>query len=258
MITTSTNAMPVPVDAGAPSRFGALYEQAYGIICGRHPRLRPWHFHWLATKDLYRDLRGALPKLTGRLLDVGCGDKPYASWSTGAREIVGIDVAPGPNVDLVITPGQTWKLDTASFDSIVCTQVIEHVSDLDNLLAELSRVLLPGGLLLVTVPFAYNEHGAPGDYRRFSIHGVRAVFADHYEILELKPQGGIGSTIGLLFLNWIDASMNRTRGTRVLKGVLLPLWVLLAALVNAVGWLFDKLDGTAAFYSNTFMLARKK
>ena len=56
----------------------------------------------------------------------------------------------------------------------------------------------------------------------------------------------------------VDASLNRSRATRLLKGVLLPVWILLAAVVNALGWLFDKLDGTNAFYSNVLMLARKK
>jgi SAM-dependent methyltransferase len=259
-MSTTTNATlngTVAMPA-APSKIGALYEQAYGFLCGRHPRLLPWHFHWLATRDLYRDLREALPGLTGRVLDVGCGEKPYAQWLTGSDECVGIDVAPGPGVDMVITPGQTWPLEAGTFDAVLCTQVIEHAGDLDNLLSELNRVLAPGGTLLVTVPFAYNEHGAPGDYRRFSVHGVRALFSGAYELVELKSQGGIGSTTGLLFLNWVDQSMNRSRVTRLAKGALLPFWILLTAVVNALGWAFDHIDGTRAFYSNVFMLARKK
>ncbi|HEX6560375.1 MAG TPA: class I SAM-dependent methyltransferase [Longimicrobiales bacterium] len=239
------------------SRFGVLYEKAYGAICGRHPNFRGWHFHWLAVKDLYHDLQTVLPQLRGRVLDVGCGDKPYSVWMTGVQEHVGADVAPGAHVDVVITPGQPWPFESATFDAVVCTQVMEHAQDLSNVIAEMHRVLVPGGTLLVTVPFAYNEHGAPADYRRFSVHGVRDLFAGDYELLQLKPQGGIGSTAGLLLLNWAEASLNASRGTRLIKGVLLPFWVVSCALVNMVGWAFDKVDRTGAFYSNVLLMARK-
>ncbi len=240
------------------SRLGALYARAYDALCGRHPRVRPWHFQWLAVKDLYRDLRRSLPELRGRVLDVGCGEKPYARWLSGATECVGIDVVAGRNVDVVITPGQPWPLESRSFDAVLCTQVIEHAQDLDNVLAEIHRVLAPKGLLLLTVPFAYNEHGAPGDYRRLSVHGVRELLSPRYAALVLTPQGGIGSTTGLLVLNWIEATLNRSRTSRVLKAVLLPLWLIASAAVNMGGWALDRVDHTNAFYSNVLVLARKK
>jgi SAM-dependent methyltransferase len=244
-------------DPAASSRLGLLYERAYGAVCGRHPDFRRSHFHWLAVKDLYRDLRTLLPELRGRVLDVGCGDKPYGPWLSNASEHVGADVAAGPNVDVVITPGASWPFESCSFDAVVCTQVMEHAQDLANVLGEIHRVLKPGGIVLATVPFAYNEHGAPADYRRFSAHGVRDLFSQEYEVLQLKTQGGIGSTVGLLFLNWLEASTNANRTTRVLKGGLLPLWIAACAVVNVVGSAFDYVDRTGAFYSNVLLLARK-
>lgn len=77
------------------SRLGRLYRQIYEALCGKHPHLRPWHFQWLATVYLVRMLKLRLPQLTGRVLDVGCGDKPYQPWFAQATEYVGIDVAGG-------------------------------------------------------------------------------------------------------------------------------------------------------------------
>ncbi len=247
----------IAVQAGA-STLGAFYARTYDALCGRHPRVRPWHFQWLAVKDLHRDLSAALPQLRGRVLDVGCGEKPYAAWLSGATECVGIDVYKGSKVDVVITPGSPWPLQSGSFDGVLCTQVVEHARDLDNLLSEIDRVLVPGGLLLLTVPFAYNEHGAPDDYRRLSVHGVRELVSARYAALALTPQGGIGSTTGQLFLNWIDATLNRSRASRVAKAALLPLWLIICAAVNVAGWAFDGIDRTNAFYSNVLVLARKK
>jgi SAM-dependent methyltransferase len=238
--------------------YGNSYARIYDGICGRAPHERPWHFRWLPVFGLYKALKETLPLLEGRVLDVGCGSKPYGPWMKSAAQHVGLDVFPGPTVDVVIQPEETWPIAAGSFDGVLCTQVLEHVADLPQVLGEISRVIKPGGRLVVTVPFAYNEHRAPHDHRRLSIHGLRWLFEKEYEIEILRPIGGIGSTMGTFFLNWIDLSLSRRRWTRVLKAVLLPLWILISTLVNTFSWLIDKLDRTGAFYNNTILVATKR
>ena len=235
-----------------------LFWRVYGWIAGVHPRLRPWHSQWLSGSIVYRDLRPLLPELRGRVLDVGCGDKPYASWLTAADEHVGIDVTPGPAVDLVIEPGRRWPLDDERFDAVLCLQVIEHASDVDHILAEAERVLAPGGRLVVTVPFAYNEHGEPHDYRRFSRHGLERLLGERFDLREVRPQGGIGSTVGVLALNWVELMAFRSRPALGLFMLFLPLWLPLCLAVNAVGWAFDRVDRTGACYGNVLALAAKR
>src|SRR5882724_3420942 len=111
-----------------------LYLKVYGLICGEHPNLRPLHYQWLAANVLYADLRRIIPDLHGHILDVGCGDKPYQTWFQHVESYIGIDVYDGPHVDKVIYPGQAWPLSDAAFDAIFCTQVLEHISDLDHVL----------------------------------------------------------------------------------------------------------------------------
>ena len=62
------------------SMIDEIYGKAYDRLCGVHPRIRCWHFQWLAVKDLYKDLRRVLFGVRGRILDVGCGTKPYVTW----------------------------------------------------------------------------------------------------------------------------------------------------------------------------------
>jgi SAM-dependent methyltransferase len=239
------------------SSIGGLYNKAYGKLCGVHPHFYPWHFQWLATKDLYADLRRILPRLKGRVLDVGCRDKPYEAWLELADECFGIDISPGPKVDLVIEPGAPWSAASASFDAAICLQVLHYVADLKNFLGEIDRVLKPGGTLVLTVPFAYNQHTLVNDYWRFSVDGMRESFAVRSEIVEIKPQGGIGSTMGLLLLNWLDSMLNQYQPTRFMKGFLLPVWIIFCAVINALGWLLDGVDRTRTFYSNVLLVARK-
>ena len=237
-----------------------LYHRIYDVVCGTHPHVRMWHPQWLAVKDLYADLRRVLPELQGRVLDVGCGDKPYAVWlNSKLIQHVGLDVCAGPSTDLVVRPGERWPVDSGVVAAVLCTQTLEHVADMEGFLSEIDRVLAPGGSLIVTVPFIYNFHIQTdgSDYRRFSLEGVKVLFAD-YRIIELKSQGGIGSSLGLLLLNWIDISLNRNPATRVIKGLLLPAMILFYAIVNLSGWLVDWIDNTQSFYSNVMLVAQKR
>ena len=240
------------------SRLGAAYESLYGTLAGTRPTLRPWHFQWLATIDIRRDLARALPACRGTFLDVGCGAKPYRPLTTAVDKYIGADITPAPDVDIVLVPGAPIPLADASVDAILCTQVLEHVADFDQVWGEMQRVLRPGGTLIVTVPFFYNEHGSPHDYRRFSVHGLRRIAGRDFEVLDLHPQGGIGSTGIMALLNWWDMTLGLTWWSRLLKGILLPLWLPACAMANLTGWCLDRVDHTGKFYHNVMLVARRR
>ena len=233
---------------------------AYDAACGTHPNIRCWHFQWLAVRDLYGDLRRILPGLRGRVLDVGCGEKPYASWLPRGKgnRIVGIDVSRGPGVDVVVGEGNVFPFSDGAFDAVLCTQVLEHVTDLEGILREIHRVLAPSGVLVVSVPFIYHEHGAPRDFRRFSRHEAIRLLSGRYEIEEAAGQGGFGSTVFMLFLAWLRTAWERRSVLRMLKLPLLPAWLAATMTANGLGLLLDALDGTDAFYSNVMVVARKR
>lgn len=238
------------------SRLGEAYQQVYELLCGRHPRLRPWHFQYLDAFYLYRSLRSQLSQLGGVVLDVGCGDQPYRSWFGKVQRYIGIDVSPGERVDIVIEPGSAWPLPDASIDVVLCTQVLEHVEDLEHTLSEIRRILRPGGKAVISYPFIYNEHGVPHDFRRFTAYSARPLFPG-WKIISLERQGGIGSTLVILFLNWADHAMNQNKVTRLLKGGLLPVWIVFSLLSNLLGLFLDRLDVTSAFYNNVLVVYSK-
>ena len=134
----------------------------------------------------------------------------------------------------------------------------QRTVSVNQTIEEINRVLKPGGRLILSVPFIYNQHGAPNDYRRFSIYGVKTIFEPNYEILEIKSQGGIGSTIGILFLNWVETELNSYKITRFLKAFLLPAWLVFCAFINSIGWLLDRVDRSGSFYSNTWLIGKKR
>lgn len=239
------------------SLLGRLYEECYVALSGRHPNQRPWHFQWLAVKDLRKDLKRILRDVAGNVLDVGCGDAPYRALLSQAVSYRGLDVADGA-ADIVVKEDQVWPIESGSIDSVLCTQVLEHVRDPRHFLNEIARVLKPSGTFVVTVPFLYNEHGNPHDYWRFTANGLSTFIGEDWEIVEAIKQGGIGSTCGVLFLNWLDTAMNSVQTTRVLKGLLLPVWLIIALIVNAAGYIMDRFDKTASAYGNVLLVARRR
>lgn len=240
-------------------RIDKAYEKAYDRLCGVHPDVRCWHFQWLGVRRIYEDMRRILPGIQGRVLDVGCGKKPYSQYLKRVERDrhIGIDVAPGPAVDAVLEEGKRWPFEDSHFDAVLCTQVLEHVPDCEEMISEIFRVLVPGGLLVVTVPFIYSEHGAPRDFRRLSLYGARELFSDRFDVLELKGQGGFGSTAGMLFLGWLNEAIHRSRASRLLRCAFLPAWMAFCLAVNVSGVLLDVLDGTEAFYGNVLLVARR-
>lgn len=74
-----------------------------------------------------------------------------------------------------------------SFDCVFCSGVLEHVDDFIKGLGEITRILRPGGVLLLGLPFRQALHLAPNDYWRFTEHGIRHLMEKcGYIITDLK------------------------------------------------------------------------
>ncbi len=135
--------------------------------------MNPFYF---ARRALRRELGGLAPRVTGELLDVGCGRKPYRDLFPGVTRYVGIDfdtpVTRGLGCADLLYDGRRFPLGDATFDAVLCSQVLEHVFTPEEFVRELHRVLRPGGLLLLTVPFVWDEHEQPHDYARYSSFGL--------------------------------------------------------------------------------------
>jgi SAM-dependent methyltransferase len=239
----------------AESTLGRAYRVLYEFLCGRHPHELPWHWQWLQSRLLNRDFREHLPALTGSLLDIGCGQKPYRSMLGGVSEYVGADISAGPEVDVLITPNQPLPLPDDRFDAMIMTQVMQYVDEPSLIAAEIRRVLKPGGVAIVTYPFIFNE-GGPHDDLRLSANAAEKLFVG-FKPVKIKRQGGIGSTMATLFLNWVNQTLNLNFPLRLIRPLLLPVWLPLCLLINLLAILVDILDRTRSYYCNVFAMLEK-
>jgi SAM-dependent methyltransferase len=133
---------------------------------------------WHARRGLHAGLAEFFPSLSGRVLDVGCGRKPYRAL-VPAAEYIGADINSEVTRRLgvadVIYEGSRLPFDDGGFDGVLCSQVLEHSFEPDAFVREIHRVLRPGGTLVLATPFAWDEHEQPYDFGRYSSFGLKAL-----------------------------------------------------------------------------------
>lgn len=134
-----------------------------------------WDPYYLHLRALVADLSKAAELAHGRLLDIGCGNKPYlAMFRDRVAAYIGCDVIQSSeNLVDVVCPATELPFADGSFDTVLCTQVIEHVAGHGSLLTEAARVLKPHGLLILSAPMYWPLHEEPFDFFRFTEHGLR-------------------------------------------------------------------------------------
>lgn len=132
----------------------------------------------------------------GRLIDLGCGDVPlYAAYKSLVTDVVCVDWQNTPHKSIYLDHecdlSRSLPFAAGVFDTIILSDVLEHVPEPEQLWREMARILAPGGKLLLNVPFYYCVHEAPHDYYRYTEFALRRFAAlAGLEIVLLQPVGG--------------------------------------------------------------------
>lgn len=142
--------------------------------------VNPFYF---ARKGLHKNIQMLSGEISGKILDVGCGRKPYKNLFQ-YTEYIGIDIEnpghPHQEEDIdIFYDGKAFPLKDNEFDNIICNQVLEHVFTPDSFLKEINRVLKKDGKLLLTVPFIWDEHEQPNDFARYSSFGLKHLLEEN-------------------------------------------------------------------------------
>jgi SAM-dependent methyltransferase len=178
-----------------------------------------------------------------RVLDVGCGVKPYYPFfAAHASDYVGLDVVENPAADLLGSV-ESIPVDAGSFDLVLCTQVLEHCDDPAQAVRELRRVLAPGGRVLASTHGVQVYHPSPQDLWRWTHDGLRRLFDRNAEwaSLEVTPAAGTASALAMLLGTYVEIALRRTPLARP------PVWLLNragAALEGRITSLREPLPGS--------------
>jgi SAM-dependent methyltransferase len=217
--------------------------------------VNPFYF---ARRGLHAAVQELGRELGGRVLDVGCGDRPYETLIP-SREYIGLDLdtpeSRARGKADAFYEGRTFPFADGYFDAVVCNQVLEHVFEPDAFVEEIARVLKAGGRLLLTVPFAWDEHEQPRDYARYSSFGLAALLQRHgFSILHQRKTA---ADVTALF-QMVNAYLYKVTATRNAYANLLAALVLMAPfnlLGTVVAWITP--DNPDFFLDNVVLAERR-
>ncbi|MDA1265755.1 MAG: methyltransferase domain-containing protein, partial [Planctomycetota bacterium] len=196
--------------------------------------------YWMDWTLLRRSIEALVEHAQGKLLDIGVSEAPYRHlFLPRVDRYVGLEYPPTildkrPDLWDVLHIAkdsvQVWGDGTAlcfhdgTFETILATEVLEHLPNPQLLLNDAARVLAPGGKFLATVPFSQPLHELPGDFYRFTPTTLERMVTEAGLIVEeIRPRGNFANAVGALsaqFLSrWLAAEVRLPDG-----GVKLSKW----------------------------------
>lgn len=165
---------------------------------------------YLTRKPLLIALQKAINQYAmGKVLDIGCGNKPYLALFTNIASYTGCDIVQSDqNAVDVICEANNIPLDSEMFDTVFSTQTIEHVFDHHGLVGEAFRLLKPGGYFIVSGPMYWHLHEEPYDFYRFTKYGFAKIIEKAgFEVIEINENGGKWALLGQVLIhvmpNWV-------------------------------------------------------
>lgn len=214
------------------------------------------HLHFLM-----KDIKYALDNYASKaLLDLGCGNKPYKEWYGPLTESsTGCDaVQSSENVVDTICLASELPYKDNSFDTVFSTQVLEHVFEQQKMINEASRVLKPGGHMILSVPFTWELHEEPYDFFRVTKYGLRELFEKSgLEIEYIKANGGKWAAMFQMMINTVYSTFKyKTVKAKILKVIFMELK--LTWLINHFAVWVDKRHFDEGWTLNYIVVAKKK
>ncbi len=190
------------IDADTPGSSRKSEAEQFQPLPVLAPNASRWRFVVRCLVDLQlgsivRALRQPLSEARGTVLDVGAGESPWKDFLAADATYLGIDVKHSGSFgmsaerdDIVYFDGINIPYPDASVDHVMCVEVLEHCVEPIKLLEEMTRVLKPGGQLLLTVPWSARRHHIPHDYHRFSRDALtRMLEVQAYRSFSISERG---------------------------------------------------------------------
>lgn len=172
-------------------------------------------YSWFFDKDLTQFLKESTKYVRGRLLDVGCGNKPYYNIvKPHCQTYISTDIARSHKFKVdVIAGARDLPFCNNYFDTVLSTQVFGHVPKPHKMVSEISRVLKHNGIFILTAAQSIRHNEVPYDYFRFTRYGLEYLLEDNsFKVLEIKTIGGTWALIGQSILGYFACAPNASYG----------------------------------------------
>lgn len=152
--------------------------------------------------------------VTGKLLDVGCGNKPYLKYLLPLTcEYVGCDIEQSSlkRVDIICS-AKSISIESNTFDTVISTQVLEHIDEPAEMISECFRVLKNNGYFVMSTNLMWPVHGEPYDFYRFTKYGLIYLFEKTgFKVCECCACGGKWAMVGQMILLSLICKVDNTK-----------------------------------------------
>lgn len=212
-------------------------------------------------KELYKAIERQAPLFKGKLVDLGCGTKPYAQEFVNVSEYIGMDIEHSGNGDTksyidVFYDGKTFPFASNSVDGVFSSETFEHIFNLEEIIPEIQRVLKPDGLLLATCPFFWPEHEVPYDYARYTSFAIQHLLKKNgFEIVHYEKTGNFFTSMIQMQALYLYFYINKIPLVSSL------FFILFITPLFFMGWLINRLlpgfMKRQDLYLNNVILAKK-
>lgn len=189
--------------------------------------------------------------VSGQTLDYGAGTAKYRSIvEPHSSKYVAFDMVASSNVDIVgdvLMP----PFHDESFNTIICTQVLEHVEKPWIVASQIRRILKKDGIAIVSAPFVFPYHADPYDFFRYTRQGLESLFKNEgFEIVESGTYGKMFSVFSEMihFSVW---NPYKPEGRTIWAGRAVRYMEKLAAFL-------DKFVENKTIYPNSYIVVKKK
>lgn len=218
------------------------------------------NYNYLIRKPLFNNIKLNSKYLTGKVLDFGCGTKPYKKYFNNVKEYIGVDYQIEGRYDTqkevdVFYDGKSIPFNNETFDSLLCTEVLEHVFNVEELLLELNRVLKTNGYALITTPFMWEEHEMPYDFARYTTPALLHLYKKSgFEIVNHNKTGNSLRVIYQFRLNYLK---NILPSNKHVKFIMLFPFIFITNLFCVSFEMILPKDKTT-YFNNVFVLKKIK
>ncbi|MDD3783489.1 MAG: class I SAM-dependent methyltransferase [Candidatus Portnoybacteria bacterium] len=198
------------------------------------------------TKEVIKYL---LKYVSGKTLDLGAGSAKYRQIiKEKASEYLAFDKFSGPNIDVTGDASNTL-FPGEGFDTIISTQLLEHVERPWLVIKEIGRILRKGGICILTAPFINPHHNDPGDYFRYTTSGIKSLFSnENFEIVECDSYGQLFTVLcGFIKFSFLNPYEKSKKGGHIINNLLFKI----AKFLN-------KFTKNKIIYDSVYIVARKK
>jgi SAM-dependent methyltransferase len=176
---------------------------------------------YVVRKAIFKFIQENAFLFNGKVMDLGCGIMPYRDFikeNSKCTSYVGVDFESSLNSEYsLIKPdlfwdGKTIPLKNNSIEVVLCTELLEHCQNSDEILQEAFRVLKPGGKLLLTVPFLWNLHLVPYDEYRYTPFSLNRILSNAgFKSIELRALGAWDASLAQILGIWYQQRPLRAR-----------------------------------------------